>query len=201
MSTDVQALLSAALNGDIQTVKRLVEHDPNLIHSRNPEGATPLSMAAGGHIEIVKYLLDQGADITAVGQDGTALHIAAWYGQLDIAALLLDVGIDPNATSESGETALMAAGYKNFVELGRLLIERGADVNAQTTQGTTDMFNTSPPVVGESALHLAAAYGNREFVELLLARGADRSVEDHIGQKPIHWAARHRQDDLFDLLR
>ena len=94
----------------------------------------------------------------------------------------------------------MTAAYKGLYSIGQLLIERGSEVNCQTTEGTTDMFNTSPPVVGESPLHLAATYGHREFVELLLEHGADKNVLDRAGQKPLHWAARHRQDELLDLL-
>ncbi len=37
-------------------------------------------------------------------------------------------------------------------------------------------------------------------VELLLEHGADKNVLDRAGQKPLHWAARHRQDELLDLL-
>ena len=49
-------------------------------------------------------------------------------------------------------------------------------------------------------LHLAAAYGHREFVELLLASGADRKIQDHTGQTAVHWAARHHRHELIKLL-
>lgn len=52
---------------------------------------------------------------------------------------------------------------------------------------------------GETALHLAA-YGHREFVELLRRSGADRSIRDHLGQTPAHWAACHHQNELIRLL-
>ncbi|NKB66708.1 MAG: ankyrin repeat domain-containing protein [Candidatus Latescibacteria bacterium] len=201
MDQDHQDILSASFKGDIETVRKLLKKNPELVNAKNSEGGTPLMLATFGHMEIIKLLLEYGADIHAVSQDGTALHLATWEQQQEIVQFLLDQGLDPNSTSASGETALMAAAYKGFASIGRLLLERGVAVNGQTTQGNTDMFNTSPPVVGESALHLAAAYGHRAFVELLLEHGADKDLLDHAGQKPLHWAARHRQDKLFDLLR
>lgn len=95
----------------------------------------------------------------------------------------------------------MAAAYKGFAEIGQLLIDKGAVVNCQTTSGTTDFFNTSSPVCGESPLHLAAAYGHQGFVELLLNNGADRNVRDQTGQTPQHWAARYGQDTLVNSLK
>ena len=201
MDQNHQDILNASFKGDIETVRILLEKNPALINARNSEGGTPLMMATFGNIDTIKLLLEYGADLKAVGQDGTALHLAVWEGREEIVQFLLDQGIDPNATSNSGETALMAAALKGLTSIGQLLIDRGAEVNCSTTEGTTDMFNTSPPVVGESPLHLAAAYGHKEFIELLLEHGADKDTTDHAGQKPLHWAARHGQDELFDLLR
>ncbi len=95
----------------------------------------------------------------------------------------------------------MAAAIKGHVEIGRLFLEHGAVVNAQTTEGTTDLFMTSPPVVTESALHFAAAYASQEFVELLLANGANKRLKDHSGQMPANWTGRYHKNDLLDLLR
>ncbi len=201
METDQKAILEHCLKGDIDAVRALLQKNPELIAARNSEGATPLSMAAGGHLEIVKFLLQQGADLNTVGQDGTALHIAVWEAQEEITLFLLERGLDPSATSASGETALMAAGYKGLTQIGMILIEYGAEVNCRTSKGTTDMFDTSPPVCGESPLHLAAAYGHRDFVELLLKNGADKNIEDHTGQRPVHWAVRYKQDELVPLLK
>jgi ankyrin repeat protein len=196
--------IEAAYKGELEVVRSLLRDSPHL--ARMPgvpawEGHTPLSLAAGaGHMEIAKLLVGQGAEVNPISADGSALLMAAYGGHEAMVAFLLAHGANPNAASKSGETPLMAAAFKGLTPIGRLLIDAGADLNAQTTAGTTDFFNTSPPVCGESALHLAAAYGHRDFVVLLLEAGADKSIQDHCGQRPLHWAARHLHGDLFSLL-
>ena len=201
-----RAILDAAYNGDLDTVEHLLAQNPALTAAMVPEvyepGTTALSLAAyQGHREIARALLAAGADVDALGHDGTPLMMAAYADRRDVAEMLLDSEANVNATASAGETALHFAAYQGFTRMGRLLIERGAQVNCHTTHGPTDMINTSPPVCGETPLHLAAAYGHRDFVELLLNSGADREATDHSGQKALHWAARYRQDTLFPLLR
>ena len=115
MEQDQQDILNASFKGDIETVRNLLRKDPELINAKNSEGGTPLMMATLGHIDIIKLLLEHGADLNTVGQDGTALHLAVWEDQEEIVQFVLDQGMDPNATSGSGETALMAAAYKGLL--------------------------------------------------------------------------------------
>jgi uncharacterized protein len=204
--SDQDAILDAACGGDLGRVRSLIDANPSLAtaprRKERYEGATALMLASyGGFEAIVKLLLERGAAVNPVGQDGSALLMAAFAGHAGVVELLLKHGADPNVTSASGETSLMAAALKGHIAIGTLLINRGADVNAQTREGTTDLFATSPPVCGESALHLAAGYGHRGFVELLLERGALKTVTDRGGQRPLHWAARLGRMDLLSLLK
>ncbi len=206
MEKKQNAVLEAAYKGEFDNIRILLEKDPELARMQGTpeqwEGATPLTLAAlVGHLEIATLLLEHGANVNPVSQDGSALLMAVWGGHLPMVQLLLKRGADPNVASASGETPLMAAAYKGFTEAGQLLIEAGAIINSQTTSGTTDFFKTSPPVCGESALHLAAAYGHQSFVELLLYNGADINIKDHTGQIPKHWAARYGSNELIDLLK
>ena len=205
MEENQLAMLEAAYKGEFDAVRNLLQQDPELAKMQGSpehwEGATPLTLAAlGGDLDVATLLIEAGANVNPVSQDGSALLMAVWGGHPPMVGLLLERGADANVASSSGETPLMAAAYKGFTEIGQTLIERGAIIDCQTTSGTTDFFKTSPPVCGESPLHLAAAYGHQSFVELLLHNGADVSVKDHTGQTPRHWAARYGNEGLIPML-
>ena len=207
MKTEEKQILVACYQGNVAKVKSLLSQNANLAKTTDFDGAewekgsSTLTLACGGgSLEIVKLLVNAGADLDAVGKDGTALLSASFSGQLDIVRYLLDRGADPNKESESGESALHAAALRGHVDVCNLLVLKGAEINAQTTQGTTDLISTSPPVCGETPLHLAVAKGSTDVVSLLLQKGADKEVTDHIGQKPIHWAGRYNRREMIKLL-
>ena len=96
------------------------------------------AVAAEGHLEIVKKLLDVGADVNVpAGKYGrTALQAAAGEGHLEVVEKLLDVGADVNAPAgEHGRTALRAAAEKGYLEVVEKLLDAGADVNAKDNYG------------------------------------------------------------------
>jgi ankyrin repeat protein len=119
--------------------------------------------------------------------------------------LLLAHGANPNrGRAESLETPLhhaLAGGAD--MEVIRLLIDRGADVNARTTPGVYSYnFYGSTPTRGETPLHRAAAFASIEIVQLLLQAGADRAVRDVNGETPDVWAGWHkREKELVELLQ
>ncbi len=92
------------------------------------------------------------------------VSIAAERGQLEIMKALLDAGADPDGeTGGIGDTPLIIAIGRNDMELGRLLIAKGADVN-------------KPNRVGARPLWGAAASGLKAWVELLLSHGAEPNL-------------------------
>jgi ankyrin repeat protein len=113
---------------------------------------------------------------------------------------LLESGGDPNqAHPKTGETPLHSATGKgwnpNATECVRLLLEAGADPNAQAAVGVeTDNFWRDICVVGETPLHRAAAYGDEEMIRLLIEGGADPSIKDSRGESPLTWFSRHQRD-------
>ncbi len=112
-------LLSAAKNGDIKQVHSLLNANA-VVDTGDRDGTTPLMFAAHlGYTEIVRSLLDAGANINLKRKRYglTALMLAASANSLDIVKLLLSRGADVNATNEDGSTALMVAALKGHAEV------------------------------------------------------------------------------------
>lgn len=97
-SADETPLMMAALRGNLSSTQRLVEAGAAL----NRPGWAPLHYAASGSgVAVVRWLLDQGAAIDALSPNrSTALMMAARYGALDSAALLLSRGANPRLRNE-----------------------------------------------------------------------------------------------------
>jgi hypothetical protein len=96
--------------------------------------------AFGGHVDVVKILLEYRADPNAKAKDGgTPLHWAADRGHVDVARLLLEHRADPNARAIIGGTPLHWAVYKGHVDVVRLLLEHGADPTVKDKDGKTPL--------------------------------------------------------------
>ena len=126
----------------------------------------------------VRQLAAAGADLNARDSLGAApLHDAVWGGRLSMVELLVKLGAQVDIKhQEAGSTPLHYAAIKNEVEIGRLLIEHGA--NVQAVNGTGDM-----------ALHIAASRGYDDFVTLLLDHKAPIEARDRSGSTPLAEAA------------
>lgn len=130
------ALGAAAYNGNIGIVKLLLEHGayPNGRLAASIYGPTPpLQYAAEGvKTDIVKLLLQYGADVNAVGgMYGTALQAACHYGYEPSVRALLEAGADVNLQGGYHGDALQAAARYGRAGLVQLLLDAGADPTAQ----------------------------------------------------------------------
>lgn len=101
---DESPLMMAALKGQKDVVTQLIKRDADI----NKPGWAPLHYAAtGGHVDIMKTLLDGNAFIDAQSPNGTTpLMMAAMYGSAASVKLLLDEGADTTMKNEQGMTAL-----------------------------------------------------------------------------------------------
>uniref|UniRef100_A0A8C1UCA7 Ankyrin 2 n=1 Tax=Cyprinus carpio TaxID=7962 RepID=A0A8C1UCA7_CYPCA len=106
----------------------------------------------------------------------TPLHIAAHYGNGNVATLLLNRGAAVDFTARNGITPLHVASKRGNTNMVHLLLDRGAQIDAKTRDGLTP-------------LHCAARSGHDTAVELLLERGAPMLARTKNGLSPLHMAA------------
>uniref|UniRef100_A0A672MWF5 Ankyrin 2 n=1 Tax=Sinocyclocheilus grahami TaxID=75366 RepID=A0A672MWF5_SINGR len=106
----------------------------------------------------------------------TPLHIAAHYGNGNVATLLLNRGAAVNFTARNGITPLHVASKRGNTNMVNLLLDRGAQIDAKTRDGLTP-------------LHCAARSGHDTAVELLLERRAPMLARTKNGLSPLHMAA------------
>ncbi len=126
----------------------------------------------------VRALVERRADVNSAEIDGTtALHWAAYRGDIETAQLLLEAGAEPEAANRYGVTPLVLAAGRGNAPIVEALLDAGADPNTTLPEG-------------ETVLMAAARTGNVDVLRLLLARGADpRARESWRGQTALHWAA------------
>lgn len=157
--TQETALTLACCGGFLEVADYLIKHGADI----ELGASTPLMEAAQeGHLDLVKFLLENKADVHAQTQTGdTALTYACENGHTDVAEVLLYFGAELEHLSEGGRTPLMKACRAGHICTVKFLIQKGADANRQTTN------NDHTP------LSLACAGGHQQVVELLLAHGAD----------------------------
>ncbi|XP_053514095.1 ankyrin-2 isoform X16 [Artibeus jamaicensis] len=115
----------------------------------------------------------------------TPLHIAAHYGNVNVATLLLNRGAAVDFTARNGITPLHVASKRGNTNMVKLLLDRGGQIDAKTRDGLTP-------------LHCAARSGHGQAVELLLERGAPLLARTKNGLSPLHMAA---QGDHVDCVK
>ena len=166
-------------------VEYLIDHGADV--DFNDDGWTLLMESFSSGKEMVKLLIDRGADIHVqckwTGGTG-ALHRAVRYGYRDITELIIQRGFDVNA---GPWTALHIAAETGRKDMAELLIQKGANVNVI---GTRD----------RSPLYVAASRGNTNVAELLIANGANVNVKNDNEQTPLEIAASKGWKALVEML-
>jgi ankyrin repeat protein len=206
------ALHLAAHSRDVDTAVWLLERGAEVNEADNKGETAFLKACQNANSNLLTTLINAGADKDVTDISGnTALHFAASGHNVETATWLLDCGADVNATdTELRQTPLHVAcslEHYNF-SLPRLLVQRGADVNAKDAKGQTpvhvsayragsffprwaveqglasESLNHAEDEFGHTPLHIACANGDYKAVQVLVENGADVGVRDKQGRLP-----------------
>ncbi|HYL37658.1 MAG TPA: ankyrin repeat domain-containing protein [Bryobacteraceae bacterium] len=178
--------------GDVAKVRYLLDRGAS-VTARSKEGRTPLAIAAtyDGSAEILKLMIEKGADVRAKDASGTSvLESAVTVNNLEAARLLLAKGADPNTVDDLGYTGLaQAAGSSDHsAELVKLLLDHGAKVNVVSGDTVEIVKNGKIRIGWITPLMLAATQADYRAVQLLVNAGAQVNAKDIRGLTPLAFA-------------
>lgn len=180
---DADALWNAISAGDLEAARTAVARSPDLLDACDDAGVTPIMKALyHGKQDI--------ADSLAAEKPALSLFESAAMGRFDqlrerIAADAANI----DAVSPDGFPLLSLAAFFGQFEIADWLVDRGADVNAVSTNGA----KLRP-------IHAAAARNAEPTMRKLLSAGADPDAQQHGGWTALHSAAKHGNVALLDLL-
>ena len=184
------------------------------VNEANDQGATPLMFAcAVGNTDLVKALLLLGADVNKQAVDGTTALILASHGAMPLGM----EGSDDNQVKE-----LLKEKEKNLLEIVKLLISQGANVNARNQMGITPLLASvqGMPVEKKHELALAAEWMNnssefynqmieawnaitpdhRDISVALIKAGADVNAQNYNGATALMYAVENNNEKMVEIL-
>lgn len=139
----IDQITNAAVNGNREELKILLDKEPSLLNAFNSDGWTPLHLACYfGQVDSAKLLLSLGADIHVKAKnpnENMPLHAAVANKQIHAVDLLLNNGADVNAKQSGGWTSLHEASLLGDERMVKLLIENGADIEIKKDDGKTPL--------------------------------------------------------------
>ena len=176
-------IFSAILTGDLNNVEKCINQGVD-VTLKNATGITPLelwfnhtySKGEKPNFEIPRLLIQNGADINTLGDDGLALlHLAADLGLTTLIQFLLDNGADIDVGNDKyKDTPLIYSVLGNEPDAFALLIKRGAKINAINNFGWTAMDFAQNENRSESFIALLRLHGAKTADELKVQKPIDK---------------------------
>ncbi|MBC8276917.1 MAG: ankyrin repeat domain-containing protein [FCB group bacterium] len=222
----MSALHWAAYNNRLDVAAYLIDEkkfDINVLkvgirgsHSTPMHGA-----AAYGHPEMVKYLIDKGADVNIANDFGfTPILGAASGGKVECMQYLVEAGADINMKLPQGESLIHLAAQSGNLDMVKMLVDNGADINQRTDYGRIPLINALYSEQLEAikylvehganlnnrnenngtVMHAAMYRDSIKVVEYLIKKGAPVDEADNNGNRPINIALSRGKADLVALL-
>jgi len=222
----MSALHWAAYNNRLDVAAYLIDEkgfDVNVLKAgERGSHSTPMHGAAAyGHPEMVKYLIDKGADVNIANDFGyTPILGAASGGNVEGIQYLIDAGADINTKLPNGESLIHMAARGGNVEVLKMLVDNGVDINQKTDFGRIPLINAiyseqleaikylvehganlnNRNNNGATVMHAAMYRDSIEVVEYLIKKGAPVDETENNGNRPINIAVMQGKGDYTALL-
>ncbi|MFC1492503.1 ankyrin repeat domain-containing protein [candidate division KSB1 bacterium] len=218
-----QDIFQAVNNGNLDSVKVLIEDNPDLLYKLHPNLGTPLHNAVWiNNKAIIAYLIEKGAPLDALDDtEITPLYITAYSDRnLDLAKFLIEKGADINIISKFNMSILGEA-VRNAPQIADYLLDCGVRIPSPEDDSGKDMLMNSARNglvrlfdklisldadinergdSGNCLLHEAAYGGQNEIIEKLIIAGLDVNSKNTFGWNPLHFAAEQGQKETVALL-
>lgn len=183
------SLMRSLKRGHKDIALMLLDTGANIYHQCSKQRTSLHLAAQQGFVDVVKLLLYAGADIECEDQAGeTPLQCSMLFGRQEITVMLLAAGASVNHRDRAQKTPLhLAAVLEDRVDIVRLLLKAGADIECENGIGET-------PLLG------SLRYGNREIAGFLLDAGANVHHKSTKQRTPLHWAVQQGFVDVVQAL-
>ena len=204
------SIWSAAAEGNLNSVKKYLAKGLDInAKGGSLKSSALLSATLYDQVKMAEFLIQNGADVNAKGDDGgTALHAAAFLGQYEIAKLLIQNGADVDARNNEGETVIngtmadwettkFIAGMLQL-KLDRESVETGRSqiVELLRKNGATAEFSDPP----DNNFWTMVGVGNLQAVKQHLAKGLDINAKNKDGVTALQIATLLGQYEIAELL-